>query len=258
MVPSALLGAAQRRRHAHPGLAARSVRLLDARPDVTFVYGPAARHREGRPRPRVARLGPLPAVWDGQDWIERCARTGHNPVFSPEAVMRTELAQAAGGFREDMPLCADLALWLRPAARGRVAHLRGAHQAVYRLHPASMMHTSGWSAGLTCRERAFRLLVEEEHDLRAPDLVLRTARAGARGRAHRRGFADWQRLDRLPADDLLALAQRLWPDVVHSRAWAACERARSRARWSPVRLAHLVAHKGSSAVRDAVRIHTGR
>ena len=242
-----------------PGSLSRAVRLLEARPDLGFVYGPAVRHRDGAEPSHVRQYGSAHKVWAGQQWLHHTARTGKNPVFSPEVLLRTAPAQAVG-YHHELPLCPDLGMWLGLAARAPVGHLRGARQALYRLHPSSMMHTQGWVAALEGRWRAYTLLVERDaaHVARPEQLLAEAARSlalEAVGTVEL--FTDWGRRGQLPDSDMLAFAQRLWPDVVASSAWRACERAQQRPRWSPVRLGHLVGHKAHSEAREFLRRQLG-
>jgi glycosyltransferase involved in cell wall biosynthesis len=213
-----------------PGALARATRLMTRRPEVGFVYGTALLHDDGTPLPKVRQYGPVHRVWDGRAWVQRCARTGKNPVFSPEAVMRTSLAQDVG-FSPELQLCPDFGMWLGLAARAPVGHLTGARQAVYRLHPLSMMHTQGWTAGLEARWHAFELVARDPHLSSGDgDAVLHAAARAMAVEAVRvvELHTDWGRRSLVPADELLALAQRLWPGVVTTSAWSACRRAEQR------------------------------
>jgi glycosyltransferase involved in cell wall biosynthesis len=78
-----------------PGSLARATAFMAQRPDAGLVYGPAVLHREGTAEPRIVQRGPLPRTWSGSRWLAQVARTGKNPVFSPEALVRT--GPRAGG-----------------------------------------------------------------------------------------------------------------------------------------------------------------
>jgi hypothetical protein len=242
-----------------PGSLARATAFMAQRPDAGLVYGPAVLHREGTAEPRIVQRGPLPRTWSGSRWLAQVARTGKNPVFSPEALVRTGLAQEVG-YSAELSLCPDFGMWLGLAARAPVGHLLGARQAVYRLHPTSMMQTQSWTASLESRWRACTLLVERDGArLDRPEVFLaRTARALALEAVRTvELFTDWGRRSALPADEMLALAQRLWPQVVLTRAWTGCERSARRARRSPVRMGHLVGHKVHSDLRERLRRERG-
>ena len=46
--------------------------------------------------------------------------------------------QAIGGYRADLPHTADVEMWMRFAVHSDIAYVRGADQAYYRVHGASM------------------------------------------------------------------------------------------------------------------------
>ena len=173
--------------------------------------------------------------------------------------MRTDLAQEVG-YAAELPQCPDFGMWLGLAARAPVGHLLGARQAVYRLHPTSMMHTQSWTQSLESRWRACTLLVERDGArLEQPEAFLAAAARSLALEAVRTVelFTDWDRRSQVPADEMLRFAQRLWPQVVLSRAWASCARAERRPRRSPVRLSHRVGHKVRSELRERLRRERG-
>ena len=121
-----------------PGALARATGLMDAHPEVGFVYGRAiVIHGDGRvPRPRggAGRW----KIWPGRTWLERRCRTGENVIHSPEVVMRSRLVRELGGFRRELPHTADLEMWMRLAVHSDVGYVVGPHQAYYRDHAAGM------------------------------------------------------------------------------------------------------------------------
>jgi hypothetical protein len=138
-----------------PGALGRATRLMEARPEVSFVYGHA---------PDFATNDALPdagshwgnKVWRGSDWIRRRCRVGINCIASPEVVVRTTAQNAAGPYSTANKNTSDLHMWLRLAGLGDVGYVIGAAQAYYRIHEGSMFRTmlSDWG-GLTMdlRER---------------------------------------------------------------------------------------------------------
>ena len=145
--------AALRRRLPHAGLAcgARST-VMEEHPGVGMVYGRAA----------VLRTGPDAAagggdrwrgttVWAGARWIERRCRTAHNCISSPEVVVRTSVQRAVGGYDPACYHTTDLNMWLRIAAVADVAYVRGAVQALYRIHSESMLRSRRRPAGRPAR-----------------------------------------------------------------------------------------------------------
>src|SRR5207248_2584420 len=61
----------------------------------------------------------------------------------PEVVVRNAVQRAAGGYDAGCRHGSDLNMWLRIAAHSDVAYVRGAPQAIYRVHAASMLRTKG-------------------------------------------------------------------------------------------------------------------
>ena len=80
-------------------------------------------------------------VWSGRDWIELRCRTGHNCIASPEAVVRTSVQRQVGRYDPACYHTSDLNMWLRIAAVADVAYVRGAMQALYRIHSDSMLRS---------------------------------------------------------------------------------------------------------------------
>ena len=124
-----------------PGALTRATALLDAHPSVGLVYG--------RPRSFWDEAAPAAAarrarwrVWQGQDWIAAQARRGQSCIYSPEAVVRTEVQRRVGGYNALLPHTGDLEMWLRIAAVADVGHIDGPDQAFRRMHASSMMQTS--------------------------------------------------------------------------------------------------------------------
>src|SRR5262249_18685153 len=79
-----------------PGALARATAVLEANPDVGFVYGHSKYWVEGDPLP-VARTEPTGmTVWKGLDWLRIMCGLGHSVVTSPEVVVRTSVQQAIG------------------------------------------------------------------------------------------------------------------------------------------------------------------
>ncbi len=116
----------------------RACDLLDAHPEVGFVYG-RARVFYGDRRPRKARTSrPHWSIWKGREWFEIRCRLTENCMRQPEVVMRTSTLKKAGGFRPELPHAADMEMWMRLALHADVGFIDGPHQAFYRDHSAGM------------------------------------------------------------------------------------------------------------------------
>jgi len=123
-----------------PGSLARATALMEANPSVGMVYGNPLTFLDAPPPPDTTVTGW--SVWSGRDWIERQFRRGMSIVYSPEAVVRTEVHREVGWYKPELPHSGDLELWLRIAASADIGRVNGADQAYRREHPGSMMHTS--------------------------------------------------------------------------------------------------------------------
>ena len=123
-----------------PGALRRAATVLERQTNIGMVYGRAVYAQEGRPlpTPSARRLGT--GVWSGGDWVRLRCRAGHNCVSAPTAVVRNSVQHEVGGYDPACRHAHDLNMWLRIAAVSDVAHVR-AHQAIYRVHAASLSHS---------------------------------------------------------------------------------------------------------------------
>jgi hypothetical protein len=214
-----------------PGALARATALLQAHPDVSFVYG-RPRHFSGA----VPRPTDLPArswtIWSGREWIARLCRMGVNAISQPEVVIRTSSLRRALPIREELPHTSDMHLWMQLAAIGDVARINGPAQGYYREHDASMQRTvnAGAFFDLRCRRDAFDLAfagvagalpgARELHD-RARRMLAGNSLDSA-CRAYDRG-----RCAQEPIEELVAFALETWPAAQALPEWAALERRRA-------------------------------
>jgi len=122
-----------------PGALLRAVRLMDAHPEVGFVYGRAIVFNTGEslPQPGTVSGECEWQIWDGFDWLEAMCESCDNSIYSPEAIVRTRLQRELGGFREELPHTGDWEMWMRFAAHAAVGIL-DADQAFHRLHGHNM------------------------------------------------------------------------------------------------------------------------
>ena len=87
---------------------------------------------------KPAHVSEADTLWSGAEWLAGRCRAGHNVISSPEVVVRGAIQRAVGGYRPDLPHLADFEMWLRIAAVSNIAYVRGAPQAFYRRHSATM------------------------------------------------------------------------------------------------------------------------
>ena len=214
-----------------PGALGRATALLDAQPDVSFVYG-RPRHFTGA-TPRQIDLPPLSwSMWSGSDWLARMCRTGVNAISQPEVVIRAASLRRVLPIRTDLPHTSDMHLWMQLASIGDVARINGPAQGYYREHDASMQRTvnSGTAFDLRARRDAFDAVfagvagaLPRAHELR--DLASRTIAGNALDRACR--AYDRGRTDEAPIDEYIALALETWPEARDLPEWDALHRRRA-------------------------------
>jgi hypothetical protein len=198
-----------------PGALARATALLEAQPDVSFVYG-RPQHFSGEPPRGTGAPTRSWTIWEGRDWVARRCRGGVNVISQPEVVIRASALRRALPIREELPHTSDLHLWLQLASLGRVGRINGPAQGYYRVHDQSMQRSvhAGILFDLRGRRAAFDSVFAAEagtlagatglHDAArrrlAADALDRACRAYDRGRA-----ADED------IDGLTAFATETWP-----------------------------------------------
>ncbi|HEX6519508.1 MAG TPA: glycosyltransferase [Streptosporangiaceae bacterium] len=199
-----------------PGALRRARDLLDANPDVGFVYGRAIWVMDGSPAP-TARTKPRGwSVWPGQWWLERRFRDAENPITSPEVVVRTSVQKRVGGYDARLPHAGDLEMWMRLAANADVGFLRGVDQAYYRLHQQNMRKAFSAARDLRERRSCFQLVLEQfrgqfSDPKGASSLVdhaLAREALWIAGREYNRAGAEQAHIE-----ELLGFASDCWPGV---------------------------------------------
>lgn len=203
-----------------PGALTRAAALMQRHPSVGLVYGHAQKFTE---HPVTHR--PFPAVtwssWRGDDWIELQLRRAWSGISSPEAVVRTSAQHEAGLYDPGLPHTLDVEMWLRIAAVSDVGHINGVDQAYYRRADTSYSSKFGiyqdieerWQAydqflsrwARTERAAELRPLVQQKLAQEALFGLLQDIEGGA---------GDAQAIE-----DVLALAERVDPDVSHTALW---------------------------------------
>jgi glycosyltransferase involved in cell wall biosynthesis len=196
------------------GALRRAVQLLDAHPDVGFVYGHPVWFTDGEPLAEARNTMRGWSVWPGLWWVERRFRAGYNCITSPEVVVRTSVQKRVGGYDPRMPHAGDLEMWMRLAAAGEVGFLRGADQAYHRVHGNNMIKSFTPLMDLRQRRLAFEEVLGACGD-RLPDAAhltrvmyrkLSRDALWAAARAYDLGIAG-----QTPVDELVAFAFDCWP-----------------------------------------------
>lgn len=201
-----------------PRALANSTALLSAYPEVGLVYGFT---RSFSTEPPPARTSPRSwSVWTGPEWLDLLCRRVSNPIYTPEAVMRTKTLHDLDGYDARLPHAADFLMWLRCASRGSIGRVNGVDLAYYRFHGQNMHleQYPGALRDLTERHQAFDVLFGSDGDriadvprLRAEASrgVAREALVIARG-AYRRGGVTPEQAQVLT--QLVEFAERISPE----------------------------------------------
>jgi glycosyltransferase involved in cell wall biosynthesis len=242
------------------GALRRAADLLDANPDVGFVYGRALWCVDGAPL-RAARTRTRHwSVWPGERWIEHRFRQVENPIISPEIVVRTPLQKRVGGYDPQLPKAADMEMYMRLAAYADVGFIHGADQAYYRVHGQNMSKAVSVLMDLRQRRSVFEMVLDRygnrlSDTKRLSDLAhrqLSREALWAAGRVYDRGPMRQTELARRllgvgakeeerDVDELLALAFDCWPGVSRLPLYRTLQ---SRRRIGPRGMYYLLNQKG--------------
>jgi GT2 family glycosyltransferase len=198
-----------------PGALTRAAAVLDANPDVGFVYGHPVHFTHPGPPPPARTESRGTSVWNGHWWLERRFREATGCITSPEVVVRTTMQRKVGGYDPELPHAGDIEMWMRLAAHADVGYVK-ADQAYYRLHGKNMSTTdfAGQLDDLRQRRTAYEAVIEKcrpllpEADRWDAMVHRKLARAALRraGRAYDRG-----RTSEVPVDELVDFAADCWP-----------------------------------------------
>jgi len=243
-----------------PGALRRARDLLDAKPDVGFVYGRALWVKHGAPLPTARTNVRGWSVWHGQRWIEHRFRQAENPINSPEVVVRTSLQKRVGGYDARLPHAGDLEMWMRLAANADVGFIRGVDQAYYRIHQQNMSNAFSALKDLRQRRLVFQTVLDRYgeklpdpdhlsalvHRALAREALWAAGRAYDRGRIRQTEFA-LRLLGARPNEEerdvgqLVAFASDCWPEV--SRV-PLCRTLQSRRHIGPRGMYYMLTQKG--------------
>lgn len=204
-----------------PGALVRAAALLDAHPNVGFVYGHPLRFQTDQPLPPARTEGKGWSVWPGTWWLERRFKAAHGCITSPEVVVRTDLQRKLGGYDPRLPHSGDIEMWMRFASHADVGYLKGVDQAYYRVHSASMSKTdfAGQLDDLRQRKAAYEVVLEHAEHLptayreQLSGMVNRKLARQALYRASR--AYDRGRTDQVPVEELVDFAASCHADYRH-------------------------------------------
>jgi Glycosyl transferase family 2 len=210
-----------------PGCLYRASAVMDKHANVGLVYGRSLFAHEGRSLPvfggaKFAGKWRRTKVWPGADWIRLRCRSGHSCISSPEAVVRNSIQRAVGGYDQACLHTSDLNMWLRIAAVSDVAHIRGAPQAIYRIHSGSMLRSrEGPMIDLRERRAAFdSFFAARASELEQPDrLHALASRTLARQALWRASRAVDRGIEQELVEELTDFALDTYPESRHLREW---------------------------------------
>lgn len=197
-----------------PGALSRGADLLDAHPNVGFVYGHPVHFQDNTPLPPARTKVRGWSVWQGNWWIKRQFCHAHSCITSPEVIVRTSLQRRVGGYDPRLPHSGDIEMWMRLAAYADVGYIRGVDQAFYRVHQDNMTRSRTTLVDLLQRRAAYEVVLERcarrlpEAEILA-HLVHRRLAEEALWTAAR--AYDRRRTEQTPVNELVAFAFDCWP-----------------------------------------------
>jgi hypothetical protein len=199
-----------------PGSLARATALLEGHPEVAFVYGHVIDWYDDQPKPAPRTTPTGTTVWPGLEWLRIMCRRGHCVVSGPGVVVRTSVHREVGGYLAELPHTGDVEMWMRLAAHGDVAYLKGVDQAYYRLHGTQMTTQRVQLVDLQQRKAAYDALFDAFSD-RIPDAARLRARVGRKHAKEALWGAcrayDRRRMDSTPVAELTEFAHATYADV---------------------------------------------
>ncbi len=256
-----------------PGALRRARDLLDAHPEVGFVYGHALYVMDGASLPTARTRVRGWSVWPGQLWLERRFRQAENPINSPEIVVRTSLQKRVGALDPQLPHAADMEMFIRLAANADVGFVRGVDQAFYRVHGQNMSKAVSTLMDLRQRRSVFETALDRYGDRLSDtkhlaDIVHRQLgreALWAAGRVYHRGRIRQTELaqrflgkvaneEEQDVDELVAFAFDCWPEVSRLPLYRA---VRSGKRIGPRGTCYLFNQKGQWWLRRRSWKHRG-
>jgi glycosyltransferase involved in cell wall biosynthesis len=187
-----------------PGALRRACEVMDAHPEVGFVYGNLIRWKTTEPKPVHDAARPASAaIIPGPAWIERLCDGGDPLTTSPELLVRTSLQKKLGTYRPDLPHWADVEMLMRFAAHASAAHV-DCEQAYYRIHPTNMHHGYRGLREFEQRRTTFLALFREWGHL-----IPEAEKLKARALRHVAERACWRAHEALGRNDLAACRECL-------------------------------------------------
>lgn len=229
-----------------PGAFSRAAKLMDAHPEVGFVFGRGVTTERPDYRAHSLPTSYRQKILTGAEfWEISCAETC-NIVSTPTAVVRTALQKRIGGYRKDLPHTGDLEMWLRFATHAAVGVI-DADQGFYRVHGHNM-HVDMFPERLKVLQQhreAIEILFREYSSL-IPDTerLRRMAMRGLAIGAIRNAGRLFERGDLIASKCLAEIAIEMFPAIRNESEW-------KRLRWK--RWLGVSVSRGISGVLRSVR-----
>jgi glycosyltransferase involved in cell wall biosynthesis len=196
-----------------PGALRRAADLMDAHPEVGFVYGEVLRFYDGEDLPPAQTQLRGQTIWPGQEWLGQRFREAHTVVFSPEVVVRTSVQHKVGGYNPDLYHTSDVEMWMRLASVSDVGFIH-ASQAWKRNHAGMMSNENNELMHLEQRRAAYDSVIRQYGDIlpnsaELSDTVHRELAKEALWVAAR--AYDTRQTGKVPVADLEKFALDCWP-----------------------------------------------
>ncbi|GAA3004313.1 glycosyltransferase family 2 protein [Actinokineospora diospyrosa] len=207
-----------------PGALQRATRLLDAHPEVGFVYGRPLHWDGSTPLPPARTEDQGWTVYNGLSWLRRRFALGEGCITSPEVVVRTSLQRRLGAYNPELRHTGDIEMWMRFALHADVGYLKGVDQAYYRVHGQNMSAAYYASVVNDLRQRlAAYTAITDRTDNQLPDRLemdRQVRRVLARDALRRAGRAfDKGRSEIDPVDELVDFAREAFGDIEGLPEW---------------------------------------
>jgi glycosyltransferase involved in cell wall biosynthesis len=199
-----------------PGALRRAADVMDANPEVGFVYGGVVNFVDGEEMPPAKTVpSHAPKTWPGRQWLTQRFREAHAVCYSPEVIIRTSVQHKVGGYNPELYHTSDVEMWMRLAAVSDVGFVF-ADQAFKRTHGEMMSGVVDDLLHLQQRRKAYRSVLKIYGDVlpntaELSALVHRELAKEALWHAAR--AYDQRQTDTVPVDDLVAFAFDCWPNA---------------------------------------------
>jgi glycosyltransferase involved in cell wall biosynthesis len=242
-----------------PGALQRSVSVMEEHPNVGMTYGSALRFDdEATAADGLRDQWQGTKVWPGRRWVKVRCREGHNCIASPEAMVRVAVQRQVGTYDLESHHASELNMWLRIGAVADVAYVKGAHQALYRVHQTSMLRTmlaskNGALTDIGTRRIAFNKAFDTigsslpgAERLRArANRALASQALWIASRAYDKGSLD--DAEGAPAEEWVDFARQTYPEVGRLPRWWGLQARRrigaGRSLWFPLFVATGAGHR---------------